>query len=552
MAIAVLVLVCAQFLVLGLIQAGRDAPTVDEAVDLTAGLVAVENRDLRMNPEHGLLHHVAPAVLPLLLVDPIVPRTPAYAEGDWFDYTDDLISANDKAGRLDEVLLWFRVVPLFAGAATGALLYALGARLLGRTAGLIASGLWLTTPYIVGLSHLSSLDVSFACALVGVALLLDRFRTDPTDGRLAALGAALGAALLVRHTAIILVPVVLAIVIVSRRSWGRRPLLVGVGLSLLLPLAVVWIGHRGLDPVAVDGPPRERFDGLVAAAADSGPIEALTLAVPMPIEWRAGFAYLAVTSDERPAYLLGEMWTGSRPWFFPVSAAVKLPFTVGLALVAGVVGWWRTRPPVRSRILISAGSLAAVSALFLLVQPLNLGLRLAIPVFGLLCIASAGLVRLPPRIGLGVLALVAAGQLTATVAAHPTSLAWTPPPFSDGYRFVSDSSVDFAQANESIRDAHIEEAFTAAILLSPRGYEVLPGVPDVGDVEPDELVGRVAVGATILTVLRVEELSWLRAYCPVGVVGHAVLVYEFDEPPDRDPGPDIPAAPCAGDVSRRG
>ena len=134
------------FLVVGLVEARRDAPTVDEAVDMTAGLVAVQNHDLRMNPEHGLLHHVLPGVLPVLFADPLLPRTPAYADGDWFDYTADVISANDRAGTLDDVLFWFRVVPLLVGAATGVLLYALGARLISRVGGLIAAGLWLTTP----------------------------------------------------------------------------------------------------------------------------------------------------------------------------------------------------------------------------------------------------------------------------------------------------------------------------------------------------------------------------------------------------------------------
>ena len=154
---------------------------------MTAGLVAVQDHDLRMNPEHGLLHHVLPGVLPVLFADPLLPRTPAYADGDWFDYTADVVAANDRAGTLDDVLFWFRVVPLLVGAATGVLLYALGARLISRVGGLIAAGLWLTTPYVVGLAHLSSLDVSFAFALVGLALLLDRYRTDPTPGRLVAL-----------------------------------------------------------------------------------------------------------------------------------------------------------------------------------------------------------------------------------------------------------------------------------------------------------------------------------------------------------------------------
>ncbi|WP_436795754.1 hypothetical protein [Actinospongicola halichondriae] len=125
-AFVILGLLCGQFLVLGLIQASRDSVAVDEAVDLTAGLVAVADHDVRMAPEHALFHKVLPGLLPVLVADPIIPRTAAYEDGDWFDYTDDLIRANDEAGRLDDVVFWFRVVPLLLGAATGLLVYALG------------------------------------------------------------------------------------------------------------------------------------------------------------------------------------------------------------------------------------------------------------------------------------------------------------------------------------------------------------------------------------------------------------------------------------------
>ena len=182
---------------------------------------------------------------------------------------------------------------------------------------------------------------------------------------------------------------------------------------------------------------------------------------------------------------------------------------------------------------------------------MNLGLRLAIPVLalGVLATASIACIRGPSRwIAVGALAT---GQVLATVVAYPHSLAWTPPPFTDGYRAVSDSSIDFGQANDEVRVRHRRQPFVAASLLAPRGFDVLPGVPRVQDVTPDDLVGDIAVGATVLTVLDREELGWLRAYCPVGVIADSVLVYRFEQPPDTSPASSTPAAPCDGDVSRR-
>lgn len=537
------------FLGLGLLQAARDAPTIDEAPDLVAALVTVEKRDLRITPEHGVLHHVLPGILPVLLADPLVPETEAYGSGAWFDYTDDVIRANEEAGRLADVLFWFRVVPLVAGAAVGWVLYALGRRLTGPLGGLIAAGLWFTTPYIVGLAHLGSLDVSFTLAVVGLVLAVVRDREAPSPGRALAVAFVLGAALATRQSAVVLVPV--AVGFVAAHRWpDRQRLARGLFIALVVPVAFVWLVHRSIDPVPVDGPPGERFDAIVATAEARGPLERLVLAVPMPIEWQAGFGYLAVTSDARPAYLLGSRWDGARPWFFPGSAAVKLPAPASLAILAGIA-----LLAIRHRrhtVLLPLAVTAGVNALFLVVQPLNLGLRLAVPVLALAMVAGASLAPLHRRpVGLVALGLLAATQLASTVAAHPNSLAWTPPPFSDGYRAVGDSSIDFGQALFALRDAHAEDPFVAVSVVTPRGLAVPTGTIRVEDASPDELVGRVAVGVTSLTSVAATELSWLRAYCPVEEIDHAVLVYEFDAPPDMAAGPATPAAPCDGDVSRR-
>jgi len=537
------------FVVLGLLQGGRDAPAVDEAPNLVAALVTVEKRDLRITPEHGVLHHALPGILPVLLADPLLPETEAYDTGAWFDYTDDVIAANDRAGRLADVLFWFRVVPLLAGAAVGWVLFTLGRRLAGDVGGLIAGGLWLTTPYVVGLAHLGSLDVSFTLAVVGLVLVVVRDREVPTPGRALAVALVLGAALATRHSAVVLVPV--AIAFIAAHRWpDRQALARGLLVALVVPIAFVWLVHRSLDPVPVDGPPAERFEAIVATAGAQGPLERLVLAVPMPIEWQAGFGYLAVTSDARPAYLLGSSWEGSRPWFFPASAAVKLPASASLAILAGILLLARRH---RHHAVVPALAVtSAMTALFLVVQPLNLGLRLALPVLALAMVAAATLAPLRRRrSGLMALGLLAATQLASTAAAHPTSLAWTPPPFGDGYRAVGDSSIDFGQALFALREDHAEDPFVAVSVVVSRGLGAPTGTIRIEDASPDELVGRVAVGVTSLTSVAATELSWLRAYCPVEVIDHAVLVYEFDAPPDMAPGPATPAAPCDGDVSRR-
>ena len=258
-----------------------------------------------------------------------------------------------------------------------------------------------------------------------------------------------------------------------------------------------------------------------------------------------------MTSDDRPAYLLGDTWTGSRPWFFPASAAVKLPVTATLAVALGVAGWARVEPSKRRRMAATVGAPVLVVGAFLLLQPLNLGLRLAVPVLALVLVAAAPLVCLGRRTAVAVIAILGLGQIAAALVAYPDSLAWTPPPFTHGYRSVSDSSIDFGQASNDVRRRDAKTPFVAASLVAPRGFDVLPGVPRVEDVEPASLVGDVAVSATELTVRKRDRLGWLWAYCPVEVIADSVLVYRFAEPPDVTAQSDLPAAPCDGSISRR-
>ena len=549
-AFLILGVLCAQFLVLGLVQASRDSVAVDEGYGLTSALVIAERRDVRLLPEHALLHNALAGVLPSLLADPVLPDTPAYADGDWFAYTEDLIRANDELDRLDELIFWYRVVPLLLAAGTGVVVYALASRLVGRGGALVSAGLWLTTPYVVGLGHLGALDVSFTFMIVLVALAVDRYRTSPTSGRLVALGASVGAALATRHTALALVPVVLLLVAWCVRRAERRAQLLQLGLALLAPLATVWLLYRLVDPSPVQGAPRMRFDALIASASQTSPLHRLVLAVPFPVEWRAGLAYLFETSTPRPAYSLGESWTGGRVWYFPMNALVKLPASFWVLVVAGGAAWVTDRVPGRRR-LAWVLSPALALALFLLAQPLNLGLRLTLPIIASACLLSAGVLCLRRPVAAVVVVVCIAGQVAATIVAQPESLAWTPPPFTNGYRHVSDSSIDLGQAARAVQRAHEDTPFVAATLLLPLGLEVPRDVPSVSSLDSSELVGRLAVSATMLTVLERESLSWLRAYCPVDVIGRSVLVYEFEAPPDTSPGPVTPDGPCPGSPSSR-
>ena len=541
------------FVVAGLVQAWTDSPTVDEGVDLSSGLSHLVHHDLRSSPEHPPLPQVL-AAAPALLAHPIVPQGEAWTQDAWFDHTSDVLAANDQAGRLRRIVFLSRLVPLIEAVACGLLMFALARRLAGEEAGLLAAGLWFGSPFVLGFGHVQSIDVAFTLATLVVVWTLVRHAEAPSPARAAAVGAALAASLATRHSALVLVALALVVVGVRVRA-DRRDVLRQAGLTALVAYAGLWLLYRGFDPTSPGGAAGAQLDGIVGAAQGQSLVARLVLAVPAPQEWRTGFAYLTLTSDPRPAWLFGQAWAGTRWWFFPGSLVAKVPLVALVVLLLGPLGWWWVDRARRRRAAMTVALPALALLVFTAVQPLALGLRLALPSLALGMVlagaAAVPLVRIP--VGRALLGAVAVLQLVALLSASSHALAWVPPPLRPAYRYVSDSNVDFGQDLWRVR-AWSEGRDPWVAVVGPRGLEVGGDTRELVDAEPGEVTGWVAVGATALTVTQRDSLSWLRRYCPVATLGGgSVLVYRFDEPPSAEPGPDRPVAPCVGDeVSRAG
>ncbi|GAC1586656.1 MAG: hypothetical protein NVS3B21_00920 [Acidimicrobiales bacterium] len=548
LSVAAILLVLA-FIGSGLVQAWRDSPTVDEAVDIASGITSIVRHDLRLEPEHDLLVHVLPPI-PALFAHPIIPDGVGYRTDDWFGHADEFLRANRAAHKLRLIVFLARLVPLLEGVAVGWLLAGLGTSLFGRRAGLLAASLWFSTPVFVGFSHLVSIDVTFTLCVLLVCGALVRYRTRPAVSSLAGIGAALGVALLGRHSAVLLAPAVCVSIGFAHAGRPRREVLKHLVGACLMGWAIVWIVMVGFgsspNPLAAS-----HFDGLIAAGRSYSLLSRMALAVPWPKEWSAGLAYLAITSSARPAYLLGHAWVGNRWWFFPGSLLVKVPGAV-LVLIAviplSIRRWSRdTRRVIGTTLL----PVIVVLGGQLLVQKLDLGLRYAFPVVALvLVLASALPSELGPRMWLGIVGVLTLSQTALLVESFPHSLAWSPPPFSQGYRSASDSNIDYGQDADAVDHWAAGKSPSVALLL-PRGTDPPAGSQPLLRMSPAAVTGWVAVSVTRLTVLDHDALSWLRAYCPVTTVGGSILIYRFMEAPDAKPGPETPAGVCRGGNSTR-
>src|ERR1035441_5194785 len=82
------------FIGLGVRQAWSDAPTYDEPVYLSAGVTALVEHDLRLNPEHPPLGKVL-AAIPVLADQPIVPKGRAWTSANEAAYAVSFRSEHD-------------------------------------------------------------------------------------------------------------------------------------------------------------------------------------------------------------------------------------------------------------------------------------------------------------------------------------------------------------------------------------------------------------------------------------------------------------------------
>jgi hypothetical protein len=546
----VLVPLALLFVASGLVQAWRDSPTVDEAIDISAGVTSLVRHDLRLTPEHDVLVKLLPA-LPALAAHPVVPNGPAYQTNDWFQHTDDFIRANDAAGKLHLVVFLSRLVPLLEGLAIAGLLYLLGQRLFGTWAGVLSAGLWLTTPVFIGFSHVVGIDITFTLATLVVSLLFVRFLEEPSNRNALFLALSLGGALLARHTGLVLLATVLVTVLATGWRRHRDETLKHAGIVAFGSWAVVWLVIRIFDFTAPTGAAGARLDGLIAAGRHDSALTRIVLAVPWPKEWAAGFAYLVMTSTPKPAYLYGLAWNGGKWWYFLAAVPLKVPLVALVVLAVGLFGWHKVPAPKRRVAWLAVVAPAAVLYIVTALQPLDLGLRYVFPSLALWYVAAGPAVHVGTRRTrqIGAAALVVT-QLAAVIAAYPHSISWTPPPFTPAYRWTTDSNVDYAQDNQLV-DEWAAGKQPLVDLLLPRGFDIPEGSRPLLDVPPEEVRGWVAVSATRLTALDRDQLSWLRAYCPVGTIGGSVLIYRFEGGVDSRPGPTMPAGICSGDFSTR-
>jgi hypothetical protein len=470
------------------------------------------------------------------------------------------VLAAEKLGRSLEHRRWLwlgRLPTVALGLLLGWLVFHWARALFGLRAGALALFLYTFCPNVLAHSHLITTDLATVLGMFAATYAFWRYRQQPggrgSPGgwRLTVAAATFGAAQLAKVTALFLAPIFLLIVLAEavRERLARRrqrprpapapaaapaaqPAAAGprasysvaaavrrLGMALVpaaalfagavVALNLGFAGERTLVPLARYAPVSRPFQRLAAVPV------LRNVPLPVPLPYVAGLDMVA--RDARAgslSYLRGRFSRHGFWDYYLIALLIKVPpgTLALLVLAAWLAATGRVRAPgAEAYLLVPVGFLLAYLSLAF---DLQIGLRYLLPAFPFLFVfASRAAAWRPPasRCGAAVL-LLAVWTAVSSLAVHPRYI----PYFNEliggtrkGYRWLTDSNVDWGQDNEYMREVYARR--------SPVRLWIEPGGP---------IAGRVAVGLMPL----VARHAWLRDHFqPAALVHGSWAVYDVTE-----------------------
>ncbi|MEU0335963.1 phospholipid carrier-dependent glycosyltransferase [Streptomyces sp. NPDC006193] len=521
------VLLLAQMAAAMVTTAVQQTPTIDEPVYVATAADYLREHRLRYNPEHpplGKLLIAAGVAVVHPRYDPAYPGT----QGDVGRHL--LYESGNDPWR---VMLWARLPVIALTLLCGLAVFAFAREVAGPVGGLVALALYSFSPDLVAHGALATLDVPAAGFVLTSVWLVWRARRRPVLC-LPLAGAALGAAVATKMSALPAVPVLMALGALSARAafpglgGGRRrrsaQALAGAAVVAVAALAVVWAAYLAVDP-------RLRFVPAEPVPVVHGLRGRLVDLLPVPEAYRAGMR-LQFGLEDYPwqGYLFGRLYTGSLWYYLPAALLVKTPLgllALGAAGAAALLAVRRLRPAAPYLLVPPAALLAAAMA-----GSRDFGTRYAlfVPVF--LAVAAPCALALRPRWSgpaTGALVLFAA---VSSLRTFPYYLPYANEAFggpAHTHRLLHDSNVDWGQDLGRLADRLRERYPGERVWLVYKGS----GVPSYYGIRaadpltapPERVHGLLAVSDSAAAKARGRLAALIDGSRPVGEVGHSISLF---------------------------
>ncbi|MGD0464904.1 MAG: glycosyltransferase family 39 protein [Tepidisphaeraceae bacterium] len=544
-------------------SAAGNSATFDEPAHLAAGVEYWRRHDFSiysLSPPLLRLWAAVPAVLAGAEAPPITSERSLHIVERHLRYVDAFIAANFST--FPHLLLLARLGMIPISCLAGWVIYRWAGELYGRRSAVAACALYCLNPSILAGASLVTTDLGSAAAMLLACWLWWRFCRGPSWRRWALACGAVALAHLCKFTAVLLWPMMLAMVIPFAllrpgRQWWKLPAAwVALGATTLVLLNGIY-GFRGtgrrMESFAFDSDYMRGIQRKLPAAFPS----------PLPSLLLEGFdAQKRDTQDGYPAFLFGDIYRGTRWYYYPAALLCKLPLAMLLLLAAAVasaLAWRGAAAPARLggewSIFLAVVVFAAGVMIF---GDLNIGTRYLLPMFppGFILISRLWSIdpvpvkkqpvqeprSVTPYLRDALLALLA----VETLLVCPRFLSFVnfavggP---SNGWRLLSDSDFDWGQGlidlRNWMRDHQIHSVALAYFgVVDPTVYGVrYTPIIYAADSQYiafssyflDGLTNRAVIGRNRQAIVHVPFAKALQAKSPIGVAGYTIFIYSLDE-----------------------
>ncbi|MFF4655984.1 phospholipid carrier-dependent glycosyltransferase [Streptomyces sp. NPDC001381] len=513
-------LLLAQTAVAAVTTAVRQTPTIDEPVYVATAAGYLREHRIRYNPEHPPLGKLVVAV-GVALAGPRVDT----------DFTGDQTAAGrhllyESGNDPWRLMFWARLPVIVLTLLFGLVVFAFTRDLAGPAPALAALALYAFSPDVIAHGSLATLDVPAAGFLLTSAWLLWRARGGGARRYLPLAGAALGAALATKMSALPALPVLVALAAWSTGLRRVRRATAAAAVVAVTAVAFVWATYLLVDP-RLRWDPRQTHVPVV-----HGLRGLLVRLLPFPEAYRDGMRMqFGLENQAWQGFLFGHVYSGPRWYYLPVALVVKTPLGMLALWTAGalaLVAVRRLRPAV-PYVLVPAAVLLASA----MTGSRDFGTRYAVflPMFLAVAAGCVLVVRWPGRRvpTWAVVAFVAVSSLRTFPYYLPYSNEAFGGPAKTHLR-LHDSNVDWGQDLGRLADRLHGRYAGERVWLVYKGS----GVPSYYGIRASDprraplrkVHGVLAVSDSAAARARGRLARLIRSSRQVGEVGHSITIYQ--------------------------
>ncbi|MCM3901695.1 MAG: glycosyltransferase family 39 protein [Pyrinomonadaceae bacterium] len=443
----------------------RESQTWDEANHIYSGYMSWTHADFGLNPEH-------PPMLKLLATSPLLSLPLKVPElQDRYFKEEAFLGGKDFLYQNDADMILFRTR---MAAATLTLLLALlvflaTKEMFGTGAAFIALALLAFEPNLLAHGALVTTDAAFSCFLFATIYAFYRHLKAPSVWRMVIVGASAGLTLAVKHTGILVFPMLLLLAICEVVRYrvaakGKSEAVTGSGKQALklaaslvtitlIAVAVLWSFYAFRYHARPNG--LQLNPSLAEYAQGLKPHEAAIVSTMarwhlLPESYLYGLTDVRLTADFHTSYVLGKIYAHGVWFYFPVAFLIKstLAFLALLLLAVAAIATRRLKCWREILFLIIPPTLYLLLAVS---GGMNIGVRHILPLYVFLSVLIGGaawtFIRQNPKWAYAVLAILIF-QAVSSWRSFPSYIAysnelWGGP--SNTYKYLTDSNVDWGQ-----------------------------------------------------------------------------------------------------------